>query len=150
MMLSPHIALAIAHAVHVGHRPGDPPPLATGQSVSGCSCPDCTGVPTDHPARRSLHRKKRRRELDPLPVDDARAVPLLEVAERLGLGEPRRVGKEYVLPCPLHDDSRPSLRLNAERGLWHCFPCGEGGDGIELWMRVRGVTFADAVRELAG
>jgi DNA primase len=34
--------------------------------------------------------------------------------------------------------------------LWHCFPCGEGGDGIRLVERVRGVTFAAAVLELAG
>ena len=39
--------------------------------------------------------------------------------------------------------------MNAERGLWICDPCGEGGDVIELWRRVRGVPFAEAVRELA-
>lgn len=90
------------------------------------------------------------RQRDVLPVDDARGVPILQVVSRLGLGEPRRVGKESVLPCPLHDDSRPSLRLNPARDLWHCFPCGEGGDGIRLVERVRGVTFTAAVLELAG
>jgi DNA primase len=51
--------------------------------------------------------------------------------------------------CPLHDDTRPSLTLDVDRGLWFCFACAEGGDAIELWQRVRGCSFAEAVRELA-
>jgi len=154
--LSEHTRLEIAHAIHVGHRPGDAPwlngkllPLAEGDPVPGCSCPECTGVPADHPARRSLQRG-RKPGRNGLPVDEARAVPILEVVSRLGLGEPRKAGREYLVRCPLHDDSRPSLRISPERGLWICDPCGEGGDGIRLVERVRGVSFADAVRQLIG
>lgn len=83
-----------------------------------------------------------------LSVEEARAVPLADVVGRLGLGEPTgRWGEPRIL-CPLHDDSTPSLRLNLSDGLWYCDPCGIGGDGIELWRRVRGVSFPDAVREL--
>ncbi len=70
------------------------------------------------------------------------------MAERLGLGEPVRRGREWAVCCPFHDDNRPSLTLS-DAGLWYCFVCAEGGDGIELWQRVRGVPFAEAVRELA-
>jgi hypothetical protein len=29
---------------------------------------------------------------------------------------------------PLHDDDKPSLSLNKEKGLWHCFSCNKGGN----------------------
>ena len=82
-------------------------------------------------------------------VDAARHISILEIADRLGLGEPRRSGSEWLVLCPLHADERPSLHLNAEKGCWYCFPCGEGGDGIGLVMRARRLGFADAVQELA-
>lgn len=121
-------------------------PLAPGAPVPGCNCEGCTGLADDHPAR-SAYRKRWRRG-SPLDVEGARGVSILDVAERLGLGTPRRKGREYVCHCPLHDDSDPSLTLNPHKGLWYCFPCAEGGDGIKLVMRTRGCTFVQAVREL--
>lgn len=107
------------------------------------------GARPDRPRRTSWQDPNRRRE--PLPVEDARAADILAVAARLGLGEPRKAGRnEYRVRCPFHDDSDPSLTLTADAGLWYCFPCGLGGDVIELVRRVRDVPFADAVRELAG
>ena len=135
-----HTYLEIVHAVRLGHRPGDRPPLDRGQPVPGCVCYRCTGV------RPTSRRKGRPR--DPLPVVEARVAPILEVATRLGLGEPTRRGKEWAVCCPFHDDHRPSLTLS-EDGLWYCFPCGMGGDVIELYRRTTGCSFADAVRELA-
>ena len=81
--------------------------------------------------------------------DQARAVTLFEVVQRLGLGHPVRKGKEFVVPCPLHHDRSPSLQLNPTRQVWYCHPCGTGGDALQLLMRVRRIEFAEAVRELA-
>ena len=88
-----------------------------------------------------------RRFNEPLPVESARQVPILSVLERIGIGHVRKVGREYVSLCPFHDDSHPSFRVNAERGLWYCDPCGIGGDAINLIMRVRGCSFSNAVLE---
>ena len=90
------------------------------------------------------------RQRAPLEVETARAVPIVEVAEKLGVGTPKRVGKEHVCLCPLHEDRTPSLRLDSAQGLWYCDPCGEGGDGIRLVERAHGCSFAEAVRELIG
>ena len=30
--------------------------------------------------------------------------------------------------CPFHDEKSTSFNVNAARGYWHCFGCGEGGD----------------------
>ena len=145
--LSEHTRLELAHTVHLGYRSGDPPPLAPGDPVPGCGCPTCTGVSADDPARRTQRREYRQDR--PLPVEDARAVSILDVAGRLGLGEPVWRGRECAVLCPLHDDARPSLTLDVDHGLWYCFACSEGGDGIELWQRVRGGSFAEAVLEIA-
>jgi len=139
--LPEHVDFQIVNAVHVGHEPGDTPPLEDGQPVPGCSCFKCTGVVKTKAPR--PHR------LDRLPVEAARHVPVLDLVERLGMVPARRVGKEYLVHCFMHEDNRPSLSLNATTGLWYCPVCAIGGDGIELWRRVRGLSFADAVREVA-
>lgn len=112
--------------------------------------PGAARGPTTPPRRRGQTRTARPAP-EALDIPAARRADILAVAVRLGLGEPRKAGRnEYVVRCPFHDDRRPSLRLRADAGLWHCFPCGIGGDVIELVRRVRRVSFADAVRELAG
>ncbi|MCV6071823.1 CHC2 zinc finger domain-containing protein, partial [Escherichia coli] len=53
---------------------------------------------------------------------------------------------------PSHGDSgreRPSLSVDLVRGLFHCFSRDEGGDAIRFYELMHGVTFAQAVREMA-
>jgi len=44
----------------------------------------------------------------------------------------KRTGREYVMPCPFHSETKPSLYLNSESGLWHCFGCDQRGDLFKL------------------
>jgi DNA primase len=74
---------------------------------------------------------------------------LLDIVARLDLGDPVKRGKEVRVLCPFHDDHRPSLRIQLEKGLWYCDPCAIGGDGISLVERQLGVDFATAVRWIA-
>ena len=131
-------------------RFAEPSALAPGEPVPGCGCPGCTGIPADHAVRqRHLRRRQARHERFDEMVEKARAVPLLEVVQLLELGTPAKKGRELVVCCPLHDDSDPSLQLNPTKQVWYCHPCGIGGDAIRLYMRVRRIEFAEAVRELA-
>jgi len=46
-----------------------------------------------------------------------------------GLGiELHKAGSEYMGLCPFHDDHNPSLSVNLEKGIWHCFGCGKSGN----------------------
>lgn len=56
---------------------------------------------------------------------------------------------EYLGLCPFHEDRRASLSVNAERGIFHCFACGVGGDVVDFVMRIRGCPFREAVSFLA-
>ena len=52
--------------------------------------------------------------------------------------------------CPFHDDHTPSLsvRLGGDRGGWVCFAgCGKG-DLVGFHMRLKGLAFREAVRDL--
>lgn len=54
--------------------------------------------------------------------------------------------------CPFHDDRNASLsvRLEGVRGGWRCFAgCGHG-DLVAFHMRVKELTFVEAVRDLLG
>jgi len=128
----------------------EPSVLAHSDPVPGCGCPNCTGIPSDHPVRqRQLRRRQARHECFAEIVETAKAVPLLEVVQRLELGTPVKRGKELAVCCPLHEDNNPSLRLNPTKQLWYCSPCAEGGDALKLYMRARRLSFSEAVRELA-
>ena len=52
--------------------------------------------------------------------------------------------------CPFHPDTKPSLKVNDNKGMYKCFVCGEGGDSITFVMKFKNLEFVDALRELAG
>jgi DNA primase len=58
-------------------------------------------------------------------------------------------GKSYKGRCPFHPDNTPSLVVSPEKGLWHCFGCGAGGDAIGFIMRVERLSFPEALGRLA-
>lgn len=67
----------------------------------------------------------------------------------------RRAGGRLLSLCPLppHGHSgkgNPSLSIDIQQGLFNCFSRGEGGDCITFYELMHGVSFARAVRELAG
>ena len=39
----------------------------------------------------------------------------------------KKVGKEWMAKCPMHDDHEPSLSISEEKGLYNCFGCGWSG-----------------------
>ena len=61
----------------------------------------------------------------------------------------RRAGKSLVGLCPFHKEKTPSFHVSLERGSWHCFGCGLGGDGFSFIEKVEGVDFKGALKILA-
>ena len=50
--------------------------------------------------------------------------------------------------CPFHHEKTPSFHLDDNKGLWHCFGCGEGGNVFTFLQKIRGYDFKQAVDEL--
>lgn len=51
--------------------------------------------------------------------------------------------------CCFHSETEPSLFVNTQNGLWHCFGCKAGGSVFDFHMRRYGVDFKVALVELA-
>ncbi|MFH1178178.1 MAG: DNA primase [bacterium] len=60
-----------------------------------------------------------------------------------------RAGKSLVGLCPFHKEKTPSFHVSSERGTWHCFGCGLGGDGFSFIEKIEGVDFKGALKILA-
>jgi DNA primase len=61
----------------------------------------------------------------------------------------RKVGRRFVGLCPFHTDSKPSFYVDPEKGIFHCFGCGAGGDLFNFVMRIENVDFPTALSILA-
>ena len=58
-------------------------------------------------------------------------------------------GQTHKARCPFHKDDTPSFVVSAEKGLWHCFGCGEGGDLFAFLMKIERISFPEALERLA-
>jgi DNA primase len=61
----------------------------------------------------------------------------------------RKAGTSYKGLCPFHGEKTPSFNVNRDRGFFHCFGCGAGGDVFKFIELKEQVGFQDAVRQLA-
>jgi len=61
----------------------------------------------------------------------------------------KKVGRNYVGLCPFHSESKPSFVVNPEKQIFKCFGCGVGGDVVTFYMKIKGLSFKEALLELA-
>src|SRR6476659_7584204 len=62
----------------------------------------------------------------------------------------RKTGATYKGLCPFHSEKTPSFHVNRDKGFFHCFGCGAGGDVFKFLELQDKLGFQDAVRHLAG
>ena len=60
-----------------------------------------------------------------------------------------RAGRSLVGLCPFHKEKTPSFHVSLERGSYHCFGCGEGGDMFSFIEKAEGLDFKAALTMLA-
>ena len=76
---------------------------------------------------------------------------IVAVAEHYGCNVEKDGRKEgqYRCLCPFHDDHKPSLKLNNERNIFNCFPCGKGGNVLDFVMLIEDVEIRPAAKLVA-
>lgn len=81
-------------------------------------------------------------------IDDVRAAAdiVTVVSDYVSL---RKAGATFKGLCPFHAEKTPSFNVNRDRGFFHCFGCGAGGDVFKFVELQEKVGFTDAVRQLA-
>jgi DNA primase len=78
------------------------------------------------------------------------AIPITELAERLGLEIRGRQARCYNSQAHSHEDKNKSLGLDTKRNRYKCFACGVNGSIIDLYKGVKGAETGEAIKELAG
>jgi len=61
----------------------------------------------------------------------------------------KKAGSSYKGNCPFHNEKTPSFHVHPDKGFFHCFGCGAGGDVFKFVELHEKVAFPDAVRMLA-
>ncbi|WP_306589464.1 DNA primase [Geothrix sp. 21YS21S-4] len=61
----------------------------------------------------------------------------------------RKQGSSFVGLCPFHAERSPSFQVVPARGFYHCFGCGKHGDAFAWLMEREGMTFPEALEQLA-
>ncbi|MGH9345696.1 MAG: DNA primase [Vicinamibacterales bacterium] len=62
----------------------------------------------------------------------------------------KKTGATYKGLCPFHGEKTPSFHVNRDKGFFHCFGCGVGGDVIKFIELHEKMSFVEAVKMLAG
>lgn len=75
------------------------------------------------------------------------AVSIIEiVGEHVVL---KKSGANYSGLCPFHSERSPSFSVSDQKGLYHCYGCKAGGDLVKFFQEIHGLSFMEAVEELA-
>jgi len=61
----------------------------------------------------------------------------------------KKAGANYVACCPFHKEKTPSFSVSPSKQFYHCFGCGAHGSAISFLIEHDGLTFVEAVNDLA-
>ena len=64
--------------------------------------------------------------------------------------ELKRGGANLMGLCPFHGEKSPSFSVSPGKQFYYCFGCGASGDAIRFLTEHLGLSFIEAVRDLAG
>ena len=61
----------------------------------------------------------------------------------------KKGGANFMGLCPFHGEKSPSFSVSPAKQFYHCFGCGKNGNAISFLMDHAGMTFVEAVKDLA-
>jgi DNA primase len=61
----------------------------------------------------------------------------------------KKGGANYMGLCPFHGEKSPSFSVSPSKQFYHCFGCGKNGNVISFLIENNGMTFIEAVQDLA-
>ena len=74
----------------------------------------------------------------------------LDIVDVVGRYVPlKKAGANFSACCPFHNEKSPSFTVSASKQFYHCFGCGVHGTAISFVMEHLGLSFVEAVEELA-
>ena len=61
----------------------------------------------------------------------------------------KKGGANFMGLCPFHGEKSPSFSVSPSKQFYHCFGCGKNGNAISFLMEHAGMTFIEAINDLA-
>ncbi len=61
----------------------------------------------------------------------------------------KKGGANFMGLCPFHGEKSPSFSVSPSKQFYHCFGCGANGNAISFLMEHGGMSFVEAVKDLA-
>ena len=61
----------------------------------------------------------------------------------------KKAGANYSACCPFHNEKSPSFTVSPTKQFYHCFGCGAHGTAIGFLMEYAGLSFIEAINDLA-
>ncbi len=61
----------------------------------------------------------------------------------------KKGGANFMGLCPFHGEKSPSFSVSPTKQFYHCFGCGKNGNAISFLMDHGGMSFVEAVKDLA-
>jgi DNA primase len=61
----------------------------------------------------------------------------------------KKGGANFMGLCPFHGEKSPSFSVSPAKQFYHCFGCGANGNAISFLMSHAGMSFVEAVKDLA-
>ncbi len=61
----------------------------------------------------------------------------------------KKGGANFMGLCPFHGEKSPSFSVSPSKQFFHCFGCGKNGNAIGFLMDHAGMSFVEAVQDLA-
>ena len=61
----------------------------------------------------------------------------------------KKAGANYSACCPFHNEKSPSFTVSSTKQFYHCFGCGAHGTVIGFLMEYAGLSFVEAIHDLA-
>ena len=61
----------------------------------------------------------------------------------------KKAGANFAACCPFHNEKSPSFTVSPTKQFYHCFGCGAHGTAIGFLIEHAGMTFPEAVEQLA-
>ena len=57
-------------------------------------------------------------------------------------------GRNFFGLCPFHNEKTPSFSVAPDKGIYHCFGCGQGGNAVNFVMEYEKISFVDALQQI--
>ena len=81
-------------------------------------------------------------------IQQIKELPVTDIVEKAGVRLKKR-GAKFEACCPLHNEKSPSFYVSNVKGIFKCFGCGAGGDGIKFIEMYERLDFMGAVERIA-